>query len=107
MQRIGFNRWTSVASNQVHLDLWLSRSLGQTSMSKRLFTSFSGHLGLNHLLQATSKEPLRRQVWPFSPPIVLDAIARRPEIPPDAQNDPTKPPPTPMTSKSIRHTQKT
>jgi hypothetical protein len=46
-------------------------------------------------------------IWPFSPPIVLNAIARRPVIPPDAQGEPTKPPPTPMTSKSIRRAQKT
>jgi hypothetical protein len=39
----------------------------------------------------------------FSPPIVLCAIA----LPPDAQDNPTKPPPTPKTSKSIHRAQKT
>jgi len=41
-------------------------------------------------------------IWPFSPPVVLDTIKRRPETPLKAQDEPLKPPPTPMTSKSIR-----
>jgi hypothetical protein len=45
-------------------------------------------------------------IWPFSPPIVLDAIKRRPETPPDAEDESTKPSLTPMTSKSIRRAQK-
>jgi hypothetical protein len=45
-------------------------------------------------------------IWPFSPPIVLDAIKRRPETPPDAEDKSTKPSLTPITSKSIRRAQK-
>jgi hypothetical protein len=45
-------------------------------------------------------------IWPFSPPIVLDAIKRRPETPPNAEDKSTKPSLTPITSKSIRRAQK-
>ncbi|OXV07738.1 hypothetical protein Egran_04498 [Elaphomyces granulatus] len=88
MQHIGCNLSTLIAfnlwlqKNQVHLDKWLHKSLGQTRGFEKA------------------------GIWPFSPPIVLNAIARRPVTPPDAQGEPTKPP-TPMTSKSIRRAQKT
>jgi hypothetical protein len=45
-------------------------------------------------------------IWLFSPPIVLNAIKRRPETPPDAEDESTKPSLTPMASKSIRRAQK-
>jgi hypothetical protein len=40
------------------------------------------------------------------PLIVLNQITYRPETPPDIQDEPSKPPPIPMTSKSIRRAQK-
>ena len=44
-------------------------------------------------------------IWPCSPPIALDAIQRRPKTP-DVEGNSNKPPPTPMTSKSIRRAQR-
>jgi hypothetical protein len=93
---------------QVHLDLWLSRSLGQTSMSKRTFYQIFRPSWLESFTPSNIQGAFEKAgIWPFSPPIVLDAIARRPVTPPDAQDGPSKPPPTPMTSKSIRRAQKT
>ena len=45
-------------------------------------------------------------IWPYSPPIVLDVIKLQPQTPPKDDDEPIKPPPTPMTSKSIRRIQK-
>jgi hypothetical protein len=48
----------------------------------------------------------KARIWPFSPPIVLDTIKRRPETPPNTEDKLTKPSLTLMTSKSIRQAQK-
>jgi len=95
MQRIDFNRWTSVASNH-----WLQNT-------KYTFYQIFRPSWLESFTPSNIQGAFEKAgIWPFSPPIVLDAIARRPVTPPDAQDDPAKPPPTPMTSKSIRRAQK-
>jgi hypothetical protein len=91
----------------VNLDKWLHKSLGQTSLSKRNFYEIFWPSWLESFTPANIQEGfLKTGIWPYALPIILDAISRRPETPPDIQNEPSKPPPTPMTSKSIRRAQK-
>jgi len=48
----------------------------------------------------------KTEIWPFCPSKVLDTITRRPITPPEAENQALQPPPTPLTSKSIRRVQR-
>ncbi len=92
---------------RIELNNWLYKSLGYTSLTKRDFlqifrTAWNKSFSIANIQGGFAKTG----IWPFKPLIVLDAITRRPETPPDSQNEPNKPPPTLMTSKSIRRAQK-
>lgn len=76
-------------------------------MSKRNFYEIFWLLWLESFTVDNIKEGFEKAgIWPYSPLIVLDTITRRPETPPEAQNEPTKPSLTLMTLKSIRRAQK-
>jgi hypothetical protein len=91
----------------VHLNNWLHKSLGQTSMSKRTFLpifrlAWDESFTKDNILGGFRKAG----IWPFNPPVVLDLIKRQPETSLDEEDKSNKPPPTPLTAKSIRWIQK-
>jgi Skp family chaperone for outer membrane proteins len=91
----------------VHLNEWFHKSFGQVSMTKRTFLPIFRLAWEESFTKDNIQGGFRKAgIWPFSPPIVLNTIKRRPETPPDAEDESIKPPPTPMTSKSIRRAQK-
>jgi DDE superfamily endonuclease len=91
----------------VHLDKWVHKSQGRVSMSKRDFYGIFRSAWLESFNESNIQGAYAKTgIWPLLPHIVLDTIAPPPETPPRPQIEPLKPPPTPMTSKSIRRAQK-
>ena len=91
----------------VELNNWLHKGLSYTSLTKRDFlelfrVAWNKSFSLSNIQGGFRKTG----IWPFKPLIVIDAITRRLETPPNTQDDSNKPPPTLMTSKSIRRVQK-
>ena len=85
----------------------MHKSLGINSLTKRDFLglfkpSWEKSFNISNIQGGFEKAG----IWPFSPQTVLTVISRRPITPPTTQDEPTKPPPTPLTSKSIRRAQK-
>ena len=104
LQPLDVNCFLPLSTNyQVEMDQWLHKALGTTSMSKRDFYELFRPAWLKSFSVSNIQGGFAKTgIWPFSPPVVLDVITRRPETPPNDETDDLKPPPTPMTSKSIR-----
>jgi hypothetical protein len=90
----------------IQLNQWLHKGLGIVSFTKRDFlTLFRTAWATSFTLANIQGGFAKAGIWPFNPQLVLDAITRRPATPPQIEVA-LKPPPTPMTSKSIRRAQK-
>ena len=91
----------------VYLNEWQSKSAGYSSLTKRSFYPIFWNAWRDSFTESNIQGGWRKTgIWPFLPPIVLDAIKSRPKIPSKEQDDCEKPPLTPMTSKSIRRAQR-
>ena len=73
-----------------------------TCLTKRDFYGIFHTAWVNSFTEKNIQGAFRKTgIWPFSPPAVLDLISGQPETPLSTQIESAKPPPTPMTSKSI------
>ena len=108
LQPLDLNCFQPLATKyQVYLDQWLLRSVGQVSMTKRNFYEIFKPSWLESFSKSNICGGFKKAgIWPYSPLIVLDVIKLQPQTPPKDDDEPIKPPPTPMTSKSIRRIQK-
>ena len=89
------------------LDQWLHKSLGQTSISKHNFYSIFCPAWLESFTSENIRGSFAKAgIKLFKPLVVLNTIKRRPETPPELEDQPTKPVSTLLTSKSIRRAQK-
>ena len=104
LQPLDVNCFQPLATKyQVYLDQWLSKSLGHVHLTKRNFYEIFRPAWLDSFTPYNIQGGFQKAgIWPFKLDIVLDAITYRPPTPPTLQYESNNPPPTPLTSKSIR-----
>ena len=108
LQLLDVNCFQPLATKyQVYLDQYLYKSIGQVQLIKRNFYEIFRPTWLNSFTLYNIQGGFEKAgIWPFKLDIVLDTITYRPPTPPNTQIDCLEPPPTPLTSKSIRRAQK-
>jgi hypothetical protein len=96
---------------QEELDNYLRKSLGYTSMTKRMFYTFFRTAWITTLTPERIQRSFERTgIWPYKPETIMKTInTQRPETPPEASqgpNNPLQPPKTPMSGRAIRKLQR-
>ena len=103
LQPLDLNCFSPLATKyQVYLDKWLHKSLGNISMLKQIFYKLFWPAWVDSFTELNIKGGfLKAGIWPYSPSLVLNMISCPLPASPIAQNEPSRLPPTPLTSKSI------